>query len=209
MHIMKKIRVLIVDDHFVVVEGIKSLLQVDPELELVGSASDGATCLRMVQQCKPEVVLMDINLPDDDGTLLCRKLKDLYPGVFVIGLSTFNKLSVIERMMDNGASGYLLKNASQSELSYAIHQAVKGKTFLSKDIQSTMRENRAEFAPVLTRREKEILVLIAEGYTNQEIAEKLFVSVTTVDTHRKNLLQKLMAKNTAALVKIAMDHGML
>lgn len=209
MHIMKKIRVLIVDDHFMVVEGIKSLLQGDPGLELVGAASSGATCLDMVQQHKPEVVLMDINLPDDDGTQLCRKLKTRFPGVFVIGLSTFNKLSVIERMMDNGASGYLLKNASQAELSDAIHQAVKGKTFLSRDIQVTMRESKAESSPVLTRREKEILALIADGFTNQEIADRLFVSVTTVDTHRKNLLQKLMAKNTAALVKIAMDNGLL
>lgn len=192
-----------------VVEGIKSLLQGDPGLELVGAASSGATCLDMVQQHKPEVVLMDINLPDDDGTLLCKKLKTRFPGVFVIGLSTFNKLSVIERMMDNGASGYLLKNASQAELSDAIHQAVKGKTFLSRDIQVTMRESKAESAPVLTRREKEILTLIADGFTNQEIADRLFVSVTTVDTHRKNLLQKLMAKNTAALVKIAMDNGLL
>jgi DNA-binding NarL/FixJ family response regulator len=206
---MKKIRVLIVDDHFMVVEGIKSLLQGDPGLELVGAASSGATCLDMVQQHKPEVVLMDINLPDDDGTQLCRKLKTRFPGVFVIGLSTFNKLSVIERMMDNGASGYLLKNASQAELSDAIHQAVKGKTFLSRDIQVTMRESKAESSPVLTRREKEILALIADGFTNQEIADRLFVSVTTVDTHRKNLLQKLMAKNTAALVKIAMDNGLL
>jgi DNA-binding NarL/FixJ family response regulator len=126
-----------------------------------------------------------------------------------LGLSTFNKPSIIERMMNNGASGYLLKNASQKELSEAIRTAAQGKIYLSTDIQHTLRQNADREAPVLTRREKEILTLIAEGHTNQEIAGLLFISAATVDTHRKNLLLKLKAKNTAALVKIAYEQHIL
>lgn len=145
---------------------------------------------------------MDINLPDKSGIDLCKEVKEKYPLVFIIGLSTFNQQSFIQKMMDNGASGYVLKNATQEEITEAIGTVIKGKTYLSEEASHTLRKDETSNI-VLTRREKEVLGLIAEGMTNIEIAQKLFISVTTVDTHRKNLLAKLEAKNTASLVRIA------
>lgn len=203
-----RIKVFIVDDHYMVIEGIRSLLQQNSELEWIGHATNAASCLAFLQSRQPDVMLLDINLPDKSGIELCSEVKRLYPGIFILGLSTFNQLSFIEKMMQSGASGYLLKNAGSEEITEAIHAVMKGRQYLSHDAATTMRLQPAETLMV-TRREKEVLGLIAEGLTNQEIADKIFISVSTVDTHRKNLLQKLNAKNTAALVKIAMDYRLI
>jgi DNA-binding NarL/FixJ family response regulator len=198
-------KVFIVDDHYMVIEGIRSLLQNDKEIEWLGHASNASSCMAFIQNNQPDVILMDINLPDKSGIDLCEEVRATYPQVFVIGLSTFNQLSFIEKMLQYGASGYLLKNADRSEILQAIEAVMHGKQYLSVDAAQVIKHAHNNHAPVLTRREKEVLSLIAEGLTNQEIATQLFVSVSTVDTHRKNLLQKLNAKNTAALVKLAMD----
>ena len=195
--------VFIVDDHYMVVEGIRSLLQHEQNIEWAGHASNAASCLAFLKQQQPDVILMDINLPDKSGIDLCKEVKEGYPSVFIIGLSTFNQQSFIQKMMDNGASGYVLKNATQEELTEAIAAVMKGKTYLSDEASQALRKNADSKAPVLTRREKEVLELIVDGMTNNEIAKKLFIGVTTVDTHRKNLLTKLDAKNTASLVRIA------
>jgi DNA-binding NarL/FixJ family response regulator len=201
-------RVFIVDDHYMVIEGIRSLLQNEKNIEWTGHAMNAASCLAFLKQQQPDVILMDINLPDKSGIELCKEVKEKYPSVFIVGLSTFNQLSFIQKMMDNGASGYVLKNASQQEITDAIDSVVKGKTYLSAEASHTLRSDDA-VTIVLTRREKEVLGLIAEGMTNIEISDKLFISVSTVDTHRKNLLAKLEAKNTAALIKIAVSRGYL
>ncbi|MBK6938009.1 MAG: response regulator transcription factor [Chitinophagaceae bacterium] len=203
------IKVFIVDDHYMVIEGIRSLLQDERAVEWTGHAMNADSCLAFLQRQQPDVILMDINLPDKSGIDLCKDVKAKYPGIFIIGLSTFNQQSFIERMMDNGASGYVLKNATQEELMHAIETVLKGKTFLSEEASHSLKKIEVTGKPVLTRREKEVLGLIAEGMTNGEIAEKLFVSVTTVDTHRKNLLAKLGAKNTAELVKLAFYHKLI
>jgi DNA-binding NarL/FixJ family response regulator len=194
--------VFIVDDHYMVIEGLRSLLQNEKGIEWAGHAMTAASCLAFLKQQQPDVILMDINLPDKNGIDLCKEVKEKYPSVFIIGLSTFNQQSFIQKMMDNGASGYVLKNATQEELTDAISTVMKGKTYLSDEASHTLRKEDAP-AIVLTRREKEVLGLIADGLTNAETAQKLFISVTTVDTHRKNLLTKLEAKNTASLVRIA------
>lgn len=187
-----------------VVEGIHALLQHEDSIAWMGHASDANSCLAYLQQQLPDVILMDISMPGISGIELCREVKEKYPGVFVIGLSTFNQQSFIQKMMDNGASGYVLKNATRAELIEAIHTVAKGKQFLSFDAATALRKTEAETnAPVITRREKEVLELIADGMTNNEIAQKLFISTTTVDTHRKNLLTKFNAKNTASLIRIA------
>jgi DNA-binding NarL/FixJ family response regulator len=202
------IGVFIVDDHYMVIEGIRSLLQDEKKIEWTGHASNASSCLAFLHQQQPDIILMDINLPDMSGIELCKEVKEKYPSVFIIGLSTFNQQSFIKKMMENGASGYVLKNATQEELTSAIETVMKGKTYLSEEASHTLRkENGANI--VLTRREKEVIELIADGLTNAEIAQKLFISVTTVDTHRKNLLAKLEAKNTAALIKIAVSRGYL
>ena len=201
-------KTFIVDDHYMVIEGIRSLLQNEKSIEWMGHAMNASSCLAFLNKQLPDVILMDINLPDISGIDLCREVKIKYPSVFIIGLSTFNQQSFIQKMMDNGASGYVLKNATQEELTNAIETVMKGKTYLSEEASHTLRkENAANI--VLTRREKEVLELIADGMTNAEIAQKLFISVTTVDTHRKNLLAKFETKNTAALIKIAVSRGYL
>ncbi|HKO82195.1 MAG TPA: response regulator transcription factor [Chitinophagaceae bacterium] len=194
--------VFIVDDHYMVIEGIRSLLQNEKGIEWAGHAMNAASCLAFLKNQQPDVILMDINLPDKNGIDLCKEVKEKYPSVFIIGLSTFNQQSFVQKMMDNGASGYVLKNATQQELTDSIETVIKGKIYLSEETSHILRkEDAATF--VLTRREKEVLGLIADGMTNAEIAQKLFISITTVDTHRKNLLAKLEAKNTASLVRIA------
>jgi len=198
-------KVFIVDDHYMVIEGIRSLLQNEKDVEWVGHASNAASCLAFLQKQQPDVILMDINLPDKSGIDLCKEVIEKYPSIFIIGLSTFNQQSFIQKMMDNGASGYVLKNATQEELMEAVHTVMKGKTYLSEEASQILRKNADADIPVLTRREKEVLELIADGLTNNEIAQKLFISVATVDTHRKNLLAKFEAKNIASLIKAAMQ----
>lgn len=200
-----KIKVFITDDHYMVIEGIRSILQNEQEIEWIGHASNADSCLAYLQQHQPDVILMDINMPGMNGIDLCKIVKEKYPNVFVVGLSTFNQQSFIHKMMDNGASGYVLKNATQQELMEAITTVAKGKTYLSDEAASVLKKNDTTDMPLITRREKEVLELIAEGLTNIEIAEKLFISSATVDTHRKNLLIKFQTKNTASLVKTAMQ----
>jgi len=199
-----KTKMFIVDDQYMVIEGIRSLLQQEKEIEWLGHAMTADSCLAFLKQQLPDVILMDINLPDKSGIDLCAEVKKKYPGVFIIGLSTFNQLSFIQRMMDNGASGYLLKNATQEEILTGIATVMKGKLYLSAEAATSLQQSRQEI-PVLTRREKEVLELIASGMTNNEIATKLFVSVATVDTHRKNLLAKFDARNIAMLIKTAVQ----
>ncbi|MFN8289785.1 MAG: response regulator transcription factor [Chitinophagaceae bacterium] len=201
-------KVFIVDDHYMVIEGIRSLLQNEKGIEWTGHAMNAESCLAFLKQEQPDVILMDINLPDKSGIDLCAEVKKHYPSVFIIGLSTFNQQSFIQRMMDNGASGYVLKNATQEELLDGIETVVKGRLYLSGEAALSLQNNNAEI-PVLTRREKEVLELIADGLTNNEIAGKLFISVTTVDTHRKNLLAKFEARNIAMLVKAAVQMQLI
>jgi DNA-binding NarL/FixJ family response regulator len=196
-------RVFIVDDHYMVIEGIRSLLQNEKTIEFVGHAMNAASCLSFLQMQQPDVLLMDINLPDKSGIDLCKEVKDKYPFIFILGLSTFNQQSFIQKMIANGASGYVLKNATKEELMVGIRTVMKGKLYLSDEAAQSLQKKKNDNIPVLTRREKEVLVLIAEGMTNNEIAKKLFVSSTTVDTHRKNLLAKFDAKNTALLIRSA------
>lgn len=196
--------IFIVDDHYMVIEGIRSLLQNEKGIEWAGHAMNADSCLAFLKQKQPDVILMDINLPDKSGIDLCAEVKKSYPSVFIIGLSTFNQQSFIRRMMDNGASGYLLKNATQEELLGGIRTVMKGKLYLSDEAAVSLQSSSSG-VPVLTRREKEVLALIADGMTNSEIAARLFVSVATVDTHRKNLLAKFDARNIAMLVKTAVQ----
>lgn len=206
------IRVFIVDDHPIVIEGIHSLLQHEKGIEWAGHAMNAQSCLGFFVNNTAHVVLMDINLPDTSGVELCAIMKEKYPGIMILGLSTFNQGLYIKKMMENGASGYILKNASKDELLEAIHAVHDGNIYFSGEVGQALktyqRSSRPEL-PVLSRREKEILALIAEGYTNPQIAEKLFVSPFTVDTHRRNLLTKLDVKNTATLIRFAVEHQLI
>jgi DNA-binding NarL/FixJ family response regulator len=206
------VKVFIVDDHPVVIEGIHSLLMNEKDIAWVGQAMNAASCLGFFVNNTADVVLMDISMPGMDGVELCAVMKEKYPGIFILGLSTFNQGLYIKKMMENGASGYILKNSSKEELIKAIHTVHDGGIYFSGEAGQALAEyqksSRTEL-PLLTPREKEILELIAEGYTNPQIAEKIFLSQFTVDSHRKNLLAKLNVKNTASLIRLAVEHKLI
>lgn len=202
-------KIFITDDHYMVVEGIRSLLQHQNDIEWMGHAMNAVSCLAFLQKQQIDVLFLDINLPDKSGIDLCKEIKEKYPAIHIIGLSSFNQLSFIEKMMNNGASGYVLKNATQEELIEAIERVMEGQLFLSNEVASIIKKGTDSKIPVITRREKEVLGLIADGLTNSEIAEKLFISTTTVDTHRKSLLTKFDVKNTATLIRSAMQFQLI
>jgi len=204
------LKVFIIDDHQLIIEGIHSLLDNEKDIQWLGSAKTPDELMLFLKTQKPDVLLMDINLPQKSGLELCKEVKLKYPAIHIIGLSTSDQPSVIRRMIDNGASGYLLKDASKNEITEALHTVVKGKTYMNFSVAQVLKNNMpAEGLPMLTRREKEVLELIANGLTNQEIADKLFLDVTTINSHRKNMLTKYDVKNTAALVKLALSNHLI
>jgi DNA-binding NarL/FixJ family response regulator len=202
------IRVFIVDDHPMVIEGLSAMLRDQPEIELAGFATHAASCLGFFVSQMADVVLMDINLPDKSGIELCGLVKSKFPSTQIIALSNFDQLSYVERMKEKGASGYLLKNAPLAELMNAIRAVSKGDVWWNY-LETFSGGMEGKNVMLLTRREKEVLNLIADGLTNSEIADKLFVSSSTVDSHRKNLLSKLNVKNTAALVRTALESKII
>jgi DNA-binding NarL/FixJ family response regulator len=208
---MTNVRIFIVDDHPMVIEGMTSMIQSEPGIELAGFAMNAASCVAFLVNNIVDVVLMDINLPDKSGIELCNDVKKKYPSINILAISSYNQGSYIKSMMEQGASGYIFKNATREELLEAITTVASGKQFMNFEAGFAMREEkqRMERLPVLTRREKEVLQLIAEGLTNLQIADKLFVSQSTIDSHRKSLLTKLDVKNTAALIKLCLEHGFI
>jgi DNA-binding NarL/FixJ family response regulator len=202
-------KIFITDDHYMIIEGIRSLLQGEKNLEWLGHAMTAGSCMAFLKNQQPDVLFLDVNLPDKNGIDLCKEIKTLYPKIRIIALSSFNQQSFIQKMMNNHASGYVVKNASREELIRAIDTVVDGDTFLSHEAAITMETSDGTGMPVITRREREVLLLIANGLTNTEIADQLFISTTTVDTHRKNLLSKFEAKNSASLVRIAYEKNLI
>ena len=193
-----------------IIEGIHSLLQDQADIEWMGSAKLPEELMAFLAKSQPDVLLMDINLPQKSGLDLCREVKEKYPAINIIGLSTSDQASVIRKMQENGASGYLLKDASKQEIIMAIQQVNKGKDYVSFSVAEVLKKKTSDGQlPALTKREKEILEYIAEGLTNQEIATRLFLNTTTVDSHRKNMLTKFNVKNTAALIKIAVSNQLI
>ena len=204
------IKVFIIDDHSMIIEGIHALLEGEKELEWAGSAKHPDDLMQYLKNIKPDVLLMDINLPGKNGLELCLEVKEKYPDINIIGLSTSDQPSIIRKMTENGATGYLLKDASKQELITAIKAAAQGKNYMNFSVAQSLKNNMPHTdIPLITKREKEVLELIAEGLTNPEIAEKLFLSVTTVDSHRKNMLTKFKVKNSAALVKLAVTEKLI
>lgn len=206
------ISVFIVDDHPVVVEGLKAVIEKIEGHEVCGTAGNAVEAVNMLKSLMVDVMLLDINLPDISGIELCKKIRKEFPGIKVLGISTFSDRSYISRMIANGAQGYLIKNASAEEIKKAIASVMQGQLYMSLNIEHILNPVTVTASgglPLLTKREKEILKLIADGMTNSQIAEKLFVSQSTVDTHRKNMLTKLNVNNTAALVRFAVENGLV
>jgi DNA-binding NarL/FixJ family response regulator len=205
------IKVFIVEDHHVVIEGLQSLLQHEDGIRIVGSAGTAAGCLAGLSQQKADVVLADINLPDMDGVELCKVIKQSHKDMMVLMLSTYNQGIYMNKAMENGASGYLLKNATRQELIDGIVTVSRGGVYFSFEagkIYKAAVEAKSR-QPVLSKREVEVTRLIAEGLTNAQISKQLFISVDTVDTHRKNLYTKLNINNTALLIRYAIENGIV
>lgn len=200
-------KVFIVDDHFMVIEGVFSMMRNEKSIEWMGHATNADSCLFFLKNHQPDVILMDISMPGKSGIELCREVTEKYPAIRIIALSTYNEGSYINKMIENGAMGYVLKNASREELMEAIETAKKGKQFLSFEAATAIRKNSSKNDIIITRREKEVLELIGEGLTNAEIATKLSISITTVISHRKNILEKFNVVNTASLIKKAYEKG--
>jgi DNA-binding NarL/FixJ family response regulator len=206
------IRIFIIDDHPMVVAGLNALLGQLKNIEVAGAVSNAFEAIPFLKQNTAEVVLLDISLPDISGIDLCKKIKKEFPEVKIIGISTFSERSYISRMIENGASGYLIKSASAEEIEEAIETVMKGKMYVSLSMEHVLHPLPASSSgalPALTKREKEILAHIADGLTTNQIAEKLFISPLTVDSHRKNLLTKLNAGNTASLIRIAVENRLI
>jgi len=206
-----KLRTVIVDDHPIVIEGLKNLLKNESNIELIGGFQNGADIMLYLESEKVDLILLDITLPDVNGMDLCLKIKKKYRSTIVLILSNRTERSIVVQTIQNGASGYLLKNSSLDELRRCIAEAVKGSICYSKEVTEILsRPSRNELlaAPRLTKREKQILELIAQGKTSQAIGDELFLSPLTIDTHRKNLLQKFQVKNVAELIMSANQQNL-
>ncbi|MCL5045343.1 MAG: response regulator transcription factor [Actinobacteria bacterium] len=215
---MDKIRVLLVDDHTILREGIKMLLEAQPDVEVVGEAEDGEEAVAKARALKPDVVLMDVAMPKLNGLEATRQIKKEDPGAQVLILSMHETEEYILPILEAGASGYVVKQTAAQELVSAIRAVYNGNSFLyptvaRKVIESFLRRSQpAKPDPahdVLTERELEILKMVAEGLTNQQIAEKLFLSIKTVQAHRANIMEKLDIHDRVELVKYAIRNGLV
>jgi len=207
-----KIKVLIVDDHPLVIEGLKSLLRDKVDIHVVKSCSNGEDALSFLKETYVDIVLLDINLPDMNGIDVCHIISQNHSSVSVIGLSTYGERSIINQMISKGAKGYLLKNVTETELVEAINKVYRGNCYFGIEIQKAMANtifHSLGNTPRLTKREKQVLKLIVSGKTNNKIAEELFISPLTVETHRRNLMKKMKVSNTASLVKMAIEKALI
>lgn len=212
----EKIRLILTDDHKIIREGIKALLASEENITIVGEAHNGSSLIKLLQNTTADVVLLDINMEGKDGIELTADLKHQYPDLKVIILSMLDHKNYVSKAIENGANGYLTKYAGKDELRAAIKLVAAGTIFISPSISLNLlhKSDQAEeeITPEqekLSKRELEVLHLIAEGFTNAEIAEKLFNSRRTIETHRQNILEKTRCKNTAHLIKYAINKGII
>ncbi|MCC5932028.1 MAG: response regulator transcription factor [Cyclobacteriaceae bacterium] len=211
------IEVLIVDDHKMVIEGMQLLLHDQEEIKVTGFALSGEEAIELVPVLKPDVILLDINMPGINGIDTCKSILSSFPDIKIIAISMHKESSLIKLMLGNGAKGYVLKNAGKDEIVKAIQSCYLGKVYLDdtvneiiiNSVTNTSKQKISDTFPHLSRREKDVLRLIMDEYTTQEIADKLFISFGTVETHRRNMLIKTGARNTVGLVKLALEYNLL
>jgi DNA-binding NarL/FixJ family response regulator len=215
---MGKVRVLLAEDHHLVRQGLRALLERETGLEVVGEAADGLEALRLIQDLQPDVVVLDITMPGLNGLEVLRRVRQRLPEIRVLMLSVHEGEEYVQRALQAGASGYLLKRSLSAELLLAIRAAQRGEVFLSPAISQTVvtrflqgvtpEESKTSYDR-LTPREREVFQLIAEGHTNQAIAHRLGISVRTVETHRANLMNKLDIHDVAGLTRLAVHTGLV
>ena len=212
-------KILIADDHAMFADGISSILNTEENINVIGQCLDGPSVLDYLAKEKVDILLLDVNLPGMSGIDVCKKVTTDYPATKVIAISMFNEESFVTEILNNGAKGYVLKNTGREELLRAINTVLSGKSYFSDDVTDTimkglMNQRKASKVtkkelPKISRREKEVLELIVKEHTTQEIANKLFISLKTLESHRSNLLAKMNARNTAGLVRIAMENKLI
>lgn len=219
---MEKIRILLADDHVIVRDGIKSLLEIEQDLIVVGEASDGIEALSKSKELEPDLLIVDIRMPNLNGIETIKKLSEASPGTKSLVLSMHDLEEYILRSIDSGADGYLLKDTSREEFVKAIHTINDGNKYFSSAISNVLVNNYLNSKPAvlakpktyqskfgLTRREVEILKMVTEGLSNKDIAENLGKSVRTIETHRFNIMKKLNVKNAPELIKVAHENGLV
>jgi DNA-binding NarL/FixJ family response regulator len=207
-----KIRVLIADDHAIIRDGLAALLSSDASIEVAGTAANGRDALRLAREVRPDVVVMDIAMPEMNGVEALRELQERLPQVRVLILSMFSTLEHVQQAFNAGASGYLLKESAGVELREAIAQVHSGRRYLSRQLEAhagALLARSAQRTPLesLSRRERQILQLVVEGKSSSEIAAALHLSAKTVETYRSRMMQKLGVEGVPALVKFALAHG--
>ncbi|MBV8324960.1 response regulator transcription factor [Chryseobacterium sp.] len=207
----KKINIVIVDDHPIVIEGLKRMFSNHLHFTVSESFTTGSEIINFIQHHKVDIILLDITLPDANGAEICREIKKISPATAVIMFSNRSERSIIMQSVQNGASGYILKNTSIDELAACLQGAYSGNIVFCNETKQIISKPSPHdhTVPRLTKREKQILHLVAEGKTSIMIADELFLSPLTVDTHRKNLLQKFQAKNSTELINLALQLNML
>ncbi|MDQ8003458.1 MAG: response regulator transcription factor [Pedobacter sp.] len=208
------IKIAIADDHQLILNGLKAILNESTEIDIIFTVTNGQQLLQQLEIEVPKLLLLDIELPDSNGIDLCKAVKDKYPDIKIIALTNHEETVYVRKMMKSGADGYLLKGTDQVTLIKAITTVAKGEQFIDESIkknilQETISGKKSASLLKLTKRENEILSLIANEYSNQEIADKLFLSIRTVESHRLSLSQKLNVKNTVGLVKEAYLRGLI
>lgn len=208
-----RIRLLLVDDHQIVRAGLRMLLQTEPDMEIVGEAGSGDEALQAAQTLHPDVIVMDIAMSGMGGIEATRQIKSLCPSAAILALTMYEDEQYFFAMLHAGASGYVPKRAAPDELAQAIRAVSRGEVFLYPTLARVLMREFTQHAqgsrPELTPRELEVLALIAEGYTNRQIAERLCISVKTVDRHRENILRKLNLHSRVELVKYALRKGLI
>lgn len=211
------IKLIIIDDHKMFREGIKALLEKDPQIRVIADSDNFSGIKNQLQEDKPDIILMDIDLAEINGIEATVYVRKNHPEIKVLALSMHSDHNYVIKMLEAGATGYLLKNAGKEEMLNAIKSVSIGDSYFSKEVSAQIfdelnrtKEKEPYIKKILvTTRETEVLKLIAQEYSNQEIADKLFISVRTVDTHRRNLLEKLGVKNTAGLVRYALKNRLV
>ncbi|WP_033063391.1 response regulator [Pseudomonas sp. GM48] len=208
MNLSTQIRLALVDDHTLVRDGIRALLSVIPTVTVVGEAENGEEAMVMVEHCNPDILLVDINLPDTNGLELTRIIRDRHPTIKVLVLSMYDRKEYVTESLRSGASGYVLKNAPSREIVAAIEAIKNGGTFYSAEIaQKLLLDDNT--INKLTPRESQVLYKMIQGLNNKKMARELDISVRTVETHRLSIRRKLNIEKPAALVKYAIDHGII
>ena len=210
---MEKIKIILVDDHQMFRDGVKSVLSDEENIDIVGEVGNGKDLFKLLESTRPDLIITDISMPDISGIEVAKSISENYSDIKILILSMHSNEEFITKALSVGANGYLPKDTAMAELLEAIHTIYKGENYFNKEISDTIlkslrNKSQKNEGKSLTNREKEIIELVVEGLTNKEIADKLFISIRTVDSHKNNIMQKLNLKSSIELVKYAIKNNL-